>query len=369
MTVKFHKTLFFIDVLLPLMDKHSTAAIKAMPNMITQISMLYSGNIDDGFKNWRREGRDLEKWRKGGKKTYAQTFPEKKEATHLEDCFEREFSEKIKQHVSEDVKSVEKKAKKKVEKTLKKENEVVTDCHAPKLPAEEESSAEKKEHVITFSTAMAEIVFKNNKEILDKIAKDRNAFAEDVVKMFEERKEVVAKLKAKREQYIELAGQLQEIKIQGISFKDDDSKQILNEMESIKYIDEFEGRGENGATGEMIQREKTATKEQYVNSFIQISNMIHAKLSVINSEIKNLKDWLKDIEDRVKFYENVNRVDLGYGAKTKMQAEIFKILVEADNFAKEKDMTQIGNEESSKEVIIKVLPVEGKTEEEIINNN
>ena len=62
MTVKFNKTLFFIDVLLPLMDKHSLSEIKKMPHIFQQIETLYTGNIENGFKNWRR--RDLEEWRK-----------------------------------------------------------------------------------------------------------------------------------------------------------------------------------------------------------------------------------------------------------------------------------------------------------------
>ena len=326
--IKFNKTLFFIDVLLPLMDKHLPFEIKAMPRIMEQIEKLYKGNIDDGFKNWRR--RDLENWRQRNKINYSSqdTLKEPKPPKELKPI--KMKKEKVLKPARLIIDSLPAELKKSLKQDIERE--------AKQIKTEEQATQERK---ITFGTEMAEIVCTQSKKKLIPIFKDMDDFRVHVITIHKEREEIKKTLKAKRKEYNEWSLKLRKIEIDGVSFENDASKQILNEMERMEYTDEIEGKSEEGEINKKRQQKKTTVKEQYVNSYIQISDMINSKLSVINAEIINLKGELQDYESDVRFYKSVNEVDLSYLAQVKMMGDTFKTLAEGDNFLKEKGMTQI----------------------------
>ena len=325
--IKFNKTPFFINVLLPLMDKHLPFEIKAMPCIMEQIEKLYKGNIDDGFKNWRR--RDLENWRQRNKINYSSqdTLKEPKLSKNIKPIKKKE---KILKPASLIIDSLPAALKKSLKQDIERE--------AKQIKTEEQATQERK---ITFGTEMAEIVCTQSKEKLIPLFEDMDNFRVKVITIHTEREEIKKTLKAKRKEYNDWSLKLRKIEIDGASFENGASKQILNEMERMEYTDEIEGKSEEGEINKKRQQKKTTVKDQYVNSYIQISDMINSKLSVINAEIINLKGELQDYESDVRFYKSVNEVDLSYLAQVKMMGDTFKTLAEGDNFLKEKGMTQI----------------------------
>jgi hypothetical protein len=204
-----------------------------MPHILKQIENLYQGNIDDGFKNWRR--RDLENWRQENgitinhKSQY--TLKEPKPLKGFKPIKMKE--EKVLKPARLIIDSLPAEFKKSLKKDL--------DTETKQIEIEEKAMQERK---ITFGTEMAEIVCTQSKERLMPIFEDMDAFRASVMKIHEERQIVKIALKAKREEYKNWSLKLRKFKIEGISFEDDESKQVLNEMEKMEYTDEIEGRCE-----------------------------------------------------------------------------------------------------------------------------